>query len=126
MNPGQTSTRSRVLYAEDEVTNRKLLQIQLGRLGISCDLATNGEEALHLYRSNNYDVVILDQYMPILNGDEVARTILELNPNQILIAITSDDSEVPTLERTGFREIFIKPLRGREYLDTIKSYLEHD
>lgn len=115
---------ARILYAEDEITNRKLLQIQLQRLGITCDTAVDGLEAVELFRKNHYAVVILDQYMPGLNGNQVARLIRDINPDQVLIAITSDDSELATLREAGFNEIFIKPLRGRDYLETIKDYLD--
>lgn len=112
-----------VLYAEDEITNRRLLQIQLQRNGISCDLASDGNQAMELYHKHPYDVIILDQYMPGMNGDQVAREILKDNPRAILIAITSDDAEIQSLEQAGFREVFIKPLRGKEYIEIIKSYL---
>lgn len=119
----QPNDSRRVLYAEDEPTNRKLLQIQLERAGISCDLAADGEEAVTLFRKHRYPVVILDQYMPGLNGDAVAKILREENPGQVLIAITSDDSEVSNLQNAGFNEIFIKPLRGNEYLEAIIRYL---
>src|SRR5690606_13958773 len=105
-----------VLYAEDEITNRKLLQIQLQRSGISCDLASDGREAVELYKRHRHPVVILDQYMPEMNGDEVAALIRNLNPDQVIIGITSDDAELPRLRNAGFNEIFIKPLRGKDYL----------
>ena len=70
----------RVLYAEDELTNRKLIQIRLQEAGIECDTVEDGSEALKLFSSGVYDVVILDNYMPIKNGDEVAREIRKLKP----------------------------------------------
>lgn len=118
-----TSEKIAVLYAEDEITNRKLLQIQLHRLGIACDTAADGLEAVELYKKNRYPVVILDQYMPGLNGNQVAQVLRDINPSQVLIAITSDDAELATLQNAGFNEIFIKPLRGREYLEIIRGYL---
>lgn len=112
-----------VLYAEDEFTNRKLIEIQLGKAGISCDLASDGHQALLKFRENTYDVVILDQYMPGYNGDELARIILEEKPDTPLFAITSDDSEADKLRDAGFKEVFIKPLRTGEYIDQIRKYL---
>ena len=113
----------KVLYAEDEFTNRKLLEIKLKNFGISCDLAQDGLKAVELFKQNKYDLVILDQYMPGLNGDQVARKIREINPDVPLIAITSDDGEIQRLNQAGFNEVFIKPLRGQHYIDAIKSYL---
>ena len=113
----------KVLYAEDEFTNRKLLEIKLKNFGISTDLAQDGLKAIELFKENTYDLVILDQYMPGMNGDQVARKIREMNPNVPLIAITSDDGEIQRLNEAGFNEVFIKPLRGQHYIDAIKSYL---
>ncbi len=112
-----------VLYAEDEFTNRKLLEIQLGKSGISCDLASDGTTALHKFLENNYQVIILDQYMPGMNGDVLAGRIREVNATIPLIAITSDDAEIDKLKKAGFCEVFIKPLRNKDYIEVIQKYL---
>lgn len=112
-----------VLYAEDEFTNRKLLEIQLGKSGISCDLASDGTSAFQKFQENHYQVIILDQYMPGMNGDVLARRIRETNAEIPLIAITSDDAEIENLTRAGFCEVFIKPLRNKEYIEVIRKYL---
>jgi CheY-like chemotaxis protein len=113
---------SKVLYAEDEYTNRKLLEILLQREGIDCDLAADGVSALDMFQHNTYAVVILDHYMPGLNGAEVAREIRAIDGSVPLIALTSDDSQVPVLEKAGFDRIFLKPLRGNDYIGAIASY----
>lgn len=115
---------SKVLYAEDEYTNRRLLEILLNREGINCDLASDGFSALDLFRKNDYSVVILDQHMPGMNGDEVARHMRAIDDSVPLIALTGDDSQVPALKDAGFDKIFLKPLRGIEYVDTIASYAQ--
>ena len=118
--------KKRVLYAEDEFTNRKLLQIKLKNLGVECDLAQDGIQAFEMYEQNEYELVILDQYMPGMNGDEVAKKIRSADPKIPLIAITSDDREVDNLKSAGFNEIFIKPLRGNSYINVINYYLQKD
>lgn len=114
-----------ILYAEDEFTNRKLLEIQLQRANLSCDLACNGEEAWEMFQKGNYRLIILDRYMPKMNGDELARKIKSVHPEIPLFAITSDDSDVKNLREAGFSEIFIKPLHGREYISLIRKYLKN-
>ena len=113
-----------VLYAEDEFTNRKLLEIHLSKSGISCDLASDGLQALQKVGENEYEVIILDQYMPGMNGDVLARKISQTHPQIPLIAITSDDAELDNLRSAGFREVFIKPLRSKDYIDVIRQYLK--
>ncbi|MBN1648904.1 MAG: response regulator [Spirochaetales bacterium] len=124
MNEPADDKLKRVLYAEDEFTNRKLLQIKLKTLGVQCDLAQDGMEAYEMYEQHDYSLIILDQYMPGMNGDEVAKKIRKKNVSIPLIAITSDDREVDTLKSAGFNEIFIKPLRGNSYINIINSYLQ--
>lgn len=112
-----------ILYAEDEFTNRRLIEIHLQRENISCDLAVDGTEAWEKFSTNSYRLIILDQYMPGMNGDELARKIKKINQDIPLIAITSDDTEVHNLKNAGFSEVFIKPLRGRDYINSIQKYL---
>jgi len=114
----------RVLYGEDEVTNRRLLEIKLKKLGIECDLAEDGLQALSKIEENTYDLVILDQFMPGINGDEIVKRAGSKLENVPLIAITSDDTEVESLRDVGFNEVFIKPLRGSRYIEIIKEYIK--
>ena len=113
----------KVLYAEDEEPNRRLMELQLRKCGIACDTAVDGVEALAMFRSNEYAVIILDQYMPGLNGSEVAERIRLIDTHIPLIAITSDDSQVPILDAAGFDRVFLKPLHRQDYINTIIHYL---
>lgn len=116
----------RVLYAEDELTNRKLIQIRLQEEGIECDTVEDGDEALKLFTSGGYDLVILDNYMPIKNGDEVAKEIRKVNPSIPIIGITSDDGSAGYLRSCGFNEVIIKPLKGYASIVRILNYLRED
>ncbi len=118
------SQMKKVLYAEDEYTNRKLIELLLDKRGVQCDIAEDGLTAFEMFKQNKYALVLLDQYMPGLLGSDVARKIREEGSTVPLIAITSDDSQLPVLEEAGFNKVFIKPLRGVDYLKTIMSYLE--
>jgi len=115
--------KKKILYAEDDWANRKLLETKLEQAGFECDTAENGEMALQMYSENKYDLVVLDQYMPHLDGENVAIEIRKSSSDIPLIAITSDDSLRTHLIETGFNEVIIKPLRGHFAVDLIKSYL---
>jgi len=65
----------KVLVAEDTPDSLKLLVFMLERLGVSADTAATGEDALVMFTERRYDAVILDGYMPGINGEEVARGI---------------------------------------------------
>ena len=68
-----------LLYAEDEFTNRKIVEMVCRRMNINCILAEDGLQALELFRQKTPDLVILDQYMPGYNGDIVAEKIRREN-----------------------------------------------
>ncbi|MEW5815441.1 MAG: response regulator [Spirochaetota bacterium] len=114
----------KVLYAEDEYTNGRLIQILLNREGIQCDLASDGRQALNMYNNTKYDLIILDYHMPVFSGVEVAKRIRLVDKSIPIIGITSDEEKKPALQQVGFTEIFIKPLHNSNYLEVILSYLK--
>ncbi len=65
----------KVLIVDDSVLNIKLLKVILERKSINCDDAENGEIAYQLYLKNEYDVILTDIQMPILNGVELTKKI---------------------------------------------------
>ncbi|MDC7218535.1 MAG: response regulator [Spirochaetales bacterium] len=112
----------KLLYAEDEFTNRKIMEIQCQKAGVDCFLAEDGREALNLIKNNEFDVIILDQYMPGLNGDVLIKEARTLGIATPLIAITSDDSMIEHLKSSGFDEVYIKPLRSGDYSKIISTH----
>ena len=115
--------KKRVLYAEDDLANRKLLEIKLKQAGLECDAVENGRLALQMYADNVYDVVVLDQYMPEMDGEQVASSIRQSSPTMPIIAVTSDETVKKALLGAGFNEVLVKPLRGNMAVDLVKSYL---
>jgi len=65
-----------ILVAEDNEANQELIKIILKRYGLSYDLAQNGLEALDLYKQNRYDLILMDEQMPIMDGTEAVREII--------------------------------------------------
>ncbi|MCJ8170173.1 hybrid sensor histidine kinase/response regulator [Atopomonas sediminilitoris] len=58
----------RVLVAEDDSISTKVIRGMLGKLDITPDTATNGEEALEAIKAKHYDLVLMDCQMPVLDG----------------------------------------------------------
>src|SRR5690606_28376169 len=65
----------RVLVAEDNVTNQRLIALQLGKLGCTVDIANHGIEVLEALERAEYDVVFMDCQMPEMDGLETTRRI---------------------------------------------------
>jgi len=65
----------RILYIEDDPGLARLVQKRLGRAGYTVDLASDGEEGIAKYKANSYDLLFVDQSLPIHDGLEVIRIL---------------------------------------------------
>ena len=66
---------ARVLLAEDSATNRQLTTLILKNWGVAVDSAVNGPDALALFQTRDYDVILMDIQMPGMSGLEVTEVI---------------------------------------------------
>lgn len=65
----------RILVAEDNAVNRQVTLVQLKRLGFAADTATNGSAAVEQTRRSDYDLILMDCHMPVMDGFEATRMI---------------------------------------------------
>ncbi|MCH2593772.1 MAG: PAS domain S-box protein [Pedosphaera sp.] len=105
----------RILVAEDNQVNRKVLLLQLGNLGYTADAVANGLEAFEAIRKMPYDVVLMDCQMPEMNGYEATRAIRQLpgRARQIrILAVTAnaDPDEKRKCLNAGVDAYLIKPI----------------
>jgi two-component system, chemotaxis family, chemotaxis protein CheY len=91
--------KPRVMVADDEISCRALIKAVLNSM--NCEVvgeATNGEEALLLYRKLKPHLLMLDVNMPLKTGDEVLKEIMVEFPHAFVIMLTSV-VDLPTIER---------------------------
>ncbi len=117
----------RILIVEDHVINQKLISILLKKMGYISDVATNGLEALKLFKSNSYDLVFMDIQMPQMDGltaTQEIRGLSSLEHQPIIIAITAnalrDDRE--KCLAGGMDDYLSKPLRPEKVAEIIKYW----
>ena len=80
----------RVLAAEDNPLNQRLLKAHLQMFGVISDFVENGKEAIEKLKINSYDIVIMDLQMPVMGGDDATRIIRkEINPTIPIVALTA-------------------------------------
>jgi CheY-like chemotaxis protein len=79
----------RILVVDDEPFVCDAVKMMLSFDGHTVETASNGKEALAMYESSKFDIVITDFAMPAMKGDELARAIKARNPAQPVVMITA-------------------------------------
>jgi CheY-like chemotaxis protein len=100
---GVKNTKLLVLLVEDNPVNQKLVERYLLKIGHQIDIADNGEIGLEFLAKKKYDVILMDIEMPVLNGIEATKKILEIysDDRPVIIAVTASIL-------SGYKEICIQ------------------
>lgn len=114
----------RILLADDDKEIRNLLKIYLERELYMVDTAINGEEALHLFNQNNYNLVILDLMMPKIDGIEVCKK-LRYKTNVPILMLTAKDHEIDKILglSIGADDYITKPFSIHEVIARVKALM---
>ncbi len=114
-------TGMRMLFVEDNPINIMVAQRQLEYFGIKPDCALNGQEALGLLRTNQYDVAFVDLHMPEMDGYTLSEIMRQEYPEVHIVIFTADI--MPEVRRRfarkGIFDILNKPFFPREMLSTL-------
>ncbi len=112
-----------ILYVEDEKMIRDELVEILESEVHALHVATNGEEGLKLFQEHQVDIIITDIRMPVMDGLEMSRSILKINPNMPII-ISSAFNDTPYLIESiklGIHYYLIKPVNLAELFSTLEK-----
>ncbi|MCK5079490.1 MAG: response regulator, partial [Bacteroidales bacterium] len=127
---GEASKKLYILLAEDNEINQKIIQYSLTNAGYSVDIARNGQEAIDMYHRNNYDLVLMDVQMPILDGYEATAHIREvenviMNGSQRIpiVALTANamKGDREKCLDAGMDEYLSKPFTPNDLIGIIRS-----
>jgi two-component system sensor histidine kinase EvgS len=122
----RTAHSLKVLVVDDHVANRMLLTQQLEHLGHQVEVASDGSQALQLWHPGDFDLVITDCNMPVLNGYDLARRIRELESEMetepcVVFGFTANaqPDEIENCRRAGMDDCLFKPIG----LDNLRARL---
>ena len=101
----------RILVVDDEPYNRHLLRLILQKWEIEMIEATNGQEAVYMALSNDFDAILMDIRMPVKDGIQASREILEGKPGSLIIAstATAGKEETDRFFEAGMQAVLPKP-----------------
>jgi CheY-like chemotaxis protein len=129
--PRAAPLNGRVLVVDDNSVNRKILARQLELAGATTDSASGGEEALELWRTGRYDLVLADLQMPTMDGFELARRIraseaAERRPRTPILAVTAStlEDQEHRSRAVGMDGFIIKPIGIEQLRATLDVWLK--
>jgi len=128
-----TQFKGKILVAEDNEANQELIKIILQRYGLEYDIADNGLEAFHLFKENKYDLILMDEQMPVMNGNEAVEKIIAYEESKGIshtpISALTANVLKGARERgllSGFDAFLGKPIVLKELERVFSTYLKID
>ncbi|MBD2448432.1 response regulator transcription factor [Nostoc sp. FACHB-152] len=119
------TNKEKILVVDDEASIRRILKTRLSMIGYDVVSASNGEEALEIFRSCDPDLVVLDVMMPRLDGYEVCQELRKQSdvPIIMLTALGDISDRITGLEM-GADDYMVKPFSPRELESRIARVLQ--
>jgi CheY-like chemotaxis protein/anti-sigma regulatory factor (Ser/Thr protein kinase) len=116
---------SKILVVDDDKTTRHVLRNVLTSAGFSTSVAKDGVEALETLRNQHFDLLLLDVWMPRMNGLDLLAKLRTLEPRPRVVVMTSDDAPETLLKAVreqAFKYVH-KPVETSVLLETVREAL---
>ena len=116
-----------VLWVDDEISFLKPHIIFLEKKNYKIRPCQSGSEALEIFKSEDFDIVFLDENMPGLSGLETLAGLKEVKSNIPVVMITKSEEEYIMEEAIGSKiaDYLIKPVNPNQILLSLKKNLDH-
>ncbi len=117
--------RPNVLLVEDNKTNAFIAKAFCEKYGLDVDWAEDGKNALNLVKLNRYDLILMDNQLPVMDGIEVTRIMKEkLGVTSPIYACTADGMEQTQMAfiAAGAEYVIVKPIREDAFLQALKHF----
>ena len=113
-----------ILVAEDNDSNYILMTYILRR-DYQFKRAKNGEEAVEMVDAENFDLILMDVKMPLMDGLQATKTIKERYPDLPVIALTANafESDRQLAFEAGCDDFLAKPVNSAKCLETIAKFI---
>jgi signal transduction histidine kinase len=110
-----------LLIVEDNKINQVITKKMLLKKDMTCDIASNGTDAVEMVSQNKYDAILMDIHMPGISGDEATILIRKFNKQVPIIALTaiSLDDSLEVFYAAGCNDVVTKPFKPEVFYQKI-------
>lgn len=117
---------NKILIVDDAKAIRDILSKTLPLMGFEAAVASNGNEALNLFLTNSFDLVLTDLEMPDLDGWTLAIRIKDKSPNTPVVLITGSEKKavMERLKGSCIDSILFKPFTLEDLQKTVQTMLD--
>ena len=121
-----TNSRGHILWVDDEIEHLKPHILFLKEKGYVLSNATNGQDAIAMSKSNQFDLILLDHSMPGMDGIETLAELKKHRSSQLIIMITKTEDEWLMDEAISgqVEQFLIKPVNPNQIFMACKQALE--
>lgn len=121
----QINRRISILFVEDSPLNRKVMKQLLEGEGLQVVAARNGKEALEIFEEKEFDLILTDLVMPVMDGYVLSKEIRKIDKNIpiIVASASSDKKEIDRLKEVGVSDFIDKKQDIKTYMDFIRQYV---
>ena len=122
-----TNSRGKILWVDDEIDHLKPHILFLEDKGFSISTATNGADAVIMVKENNFQLILMDQFMPGQDGIQTIEEFNEIRPNLPVIMITKSEEEWLMDEAISQKisQFLIKPVSPSQIFMACKQVIEN-
>jgi CheY-like chemotaxis protein len=115
----------KILVVEDNELNAMVFSSFVEDWGIKPSIAINGEEAVEMVSQKSFDLILMDIYMPILNGVKATSNIRKFNKEVPIIILTASNLEedIQSSMQAGANDYLQKPVSSDQLYDKLLKYL---
>lgn len=119
----------RILVAEDNPTNSIVIKGLLKKMGLSAKMTKNGQQCLDEAKTNEYDIILMDCHMPIMDGFEATRKIIDFfkfrphKPKIIAVTASVMQRDIEKCRHYGMSEVVAKPISNKTLVEAILNAL---
>lgn len=122
---GNQGFTGKLLLAEDNEDNRRLISMRIRGLGADVDIVENGQQAVDAAMNGTYDLILMDIQMPVKDGLEAAAELRSRGYQGPIIALTANamKEDIDKCKAAGCNDFLTKPIDMEQFKNVVSSYL---